>query len=176
MLLSTSIASCTLRPWSQADKPHLVLHANNRNVWRNLTDSFPHPYTEADADEWIAIACRPGRDVHLAIEFEGHAIGGIGTIAGNGIARRTCQFGYWLGQAHWGKGLATAAAHSFVRHVETQRLFARLEAPVFEWNSISMRVLEKVGFIREGVLRKSVTKDNQLIDSVMYAYVVAGAV
>jgi len=47
---------------------------------------------------------------------------------------------------------------------------------VFEWNPASMHVLEKVGFQREGVLRKSVTKDGQLIDSVMYAYVIASAV
>ena len=176
MLLSTSVTACYLRTWAQADKPHLVRHANDRNVWRNLTGHFPHPYAEADADEWITIACKPGRDIHLAIEFEGHAVGGIGASAGVGIACRTCQFGYWLGQAHWGKGLATAAAQSLVRHIEDQRLFARLEAPVLEWNPASMRVLEKVGFIREGVLRKSVTKDNQLIDSVMYAYVVAGTV
>jgi RimJ/RimL family protein N-acetyltransferase len=36
-----------------------------------------------------------------------------------------------------------------------------------------MRVLEKVGFVREGVLRSSVTKDGALIDSVMYAYTAA---
>jgi RimJ/RimL family protein N-acetyltransferase len=175
VLLPTSLAACLLRSWSQADKSHLVRNANDRNVWRNLTDSFPHPYTEADAERWIAIACTPGRDLHLAIEFEGHAVGGIGAIAGDGLACQTCQFGYWLGKAHWGKGLATAAAHSFVRHVEHQRLFARLEARVFEWNPASMRVLEKVGFQREGVLRKSITKDGQLIDSVMYAYVIASA-
>jgi len=41
---------------------------------------------------------------------------------------------------------------------------------VFEWNPSSMRVLEKLGFERVAVLRKSVTKDGQLIDSVLYSY------
>jgi [ribosomal protein S5]-alanine N-acetyltransferase len=47
----------------------------------------------------------------------------------------------------------------------------RLEAPVFEWNPASMRVLEKCGFVREGVLRKSVVKDGKIIDAVIYARV-----
>ena len=47
----------------------------------------------------------------------------------------------------------------------------RLETPVFAWNPASMRVLEKCGFVREGVMRKSVFKDGELIDSVLYAQV-----
>jgi len=39
---------------------------------------------------------------------------------------------------------------------------------VFEWNPSSMRVLEKLGFERVALFRKSVTKDGQLIDSVLY--------
>ena len=42
---------------------------------------------------------------------------------------------------------------------------------VYEWNPASMRVLEKCGYVREGVMRKGVFKDGQLIDSVMYARV-----
>ena len=175
MRIDTEIPNCLLRPWHVADKASLLRHANNRNVWRNLTEAFPHPYTEADADEWLEIANRPGRSLNLAIEVDGSAVGGIGTIAGEGVACATAQFGYWLGEAHWGKGFATAAARALVAHIEGRRLFARLEAPVFEWNPPSMRVLEKVGFTREGVLRRSVTKDGQLIDSVMYAYVTAAS-
>jgi RimJ/RimL family protein N-acetyltransferase len=47
----------------------------------------------------------------------------------------------------------------------------RLEAHVFEWNPASMRVLEKCGFVREGVLRRSIFKDGQVIDQILYARV-----
>ena len=47
----------------------------------------------------------------------------------------------------------------------------RLESPVFAWNSASMRVLEKCSYTREGVMRKSVIKDGQEIDCVLYARV-----
>jgi RimJ/RimL family protein N-acetyltransferase len=149
----------------------LLLHANNREVWRNLTESFPHPYTEADADAWLEIASTSGPSIHFAIELNGQAVGGVGVIAGESISRHTGQFGYWLAEPHWGKGIATAAARAMAAHVMSGGYFARLEAPVFSWNPPSMRVLEKVGFVREGVLRRSVFKDGQFTDSVMYALV-----
>jgi RimJ/RimL family protein N-acetyltransferase len=168
MKLATAIRECVLRPWVLADKPSLIANANNRAVWRNLTERFPHPYTEADADAWLRIATSPGRSVHFAIELGGNAIGGIGVRAGEGTFVRTAQFGYWLGEPHWGHGIATAAGRALLEQLAVDARFVRLEAPVFEWNPASMRVLEKLGFEREAVLRKSVTKDGQLIDSVLY--------
>lgn len=168
--LPTEIESCVLRPWSERDKAELVQIANDREVWRNLTDLFPHPYTEADAAFWVQHALEISASLHFAIESQGYLAGGVGIIAGEGIYRKTGQFGYWLGRSFWGRGIATAAARSMVQHACAYLPFARLEAPVFGWNPSSMRVLEKVGFIREGVLRRSVFKDGELTDSVMYAY------
>lgn len=169
--LRTGLAGCRLRRWQAGDKADLVRHGNDRSVWRNLTDMFPHPYTDADADSWLRIAADPAAGVHLAIEYGGAAVGGIGAIPGRGVASRTAQFGYWLGQSHWGRGIATAAVRAMTAHLFATTGFARLEAPVFAWNPASMRVLEKAGFAREGVLRHSVFKDGQLIDSVVYALI-----
>jgi ribosomal-protein-alanine N-acetyltransferase len=170
MRLATDIRGCVLRPWAPADKASLIANANNRNVWRNLADVFPHPYTEADADAWLRSAGPPGRHLSFAIERDGLAVGGIGARAGDGIFARTAHFGYWLGEAHWGHGIMTAAGRAMLGHLRGDGRFARLEAPVFEWNPASMRVLEKLGFVREALLRDSVTKDGQLIDSVLFAY------
>jgi RimJ/RimL family protein N-acetyltransferase len=172
MRLTTSLDSCVLRSWAPTDRASLVRHADNRKVWRNLTDAFPHPYTDADAGRWIEFANAGGRDIHLAIAIDGEAVGGIGAIGGTGVDRQTGRFGYWLGEPCWGRGIATAAARALVRLLEDERRFARLEAPVFAWNPASMRVLEKAGFVREGVLRRSVTKDGELIDSVLYALLI----
>jgi len=158
-----------LRPWQPTDKASLVANANNRNVWRNLADIFPHPYTDADADAWFHLANDHARSINLAIEVEGVAVGGIGARAGDGIHVRTAQFGYWLGETFWGRGIVTAAGRAFLEHLKHDGRFVRLEAPVFEWNPSSMRVLEKLGFERVAVLRQAVTKDGQLIDSVLYS-------
>lgn len=173
--LPTELAGCFLRPWRAADKADLVLHADNRKVWRNMTHTFAHPYTEQDADLWLAIAAEPGPSIQLAIAFDDRAIGGIGAIAGEGIFRATAEFGYWLGEPWWGRGIATAAARALASRILDERLFARLQAKVFEWNAPSMRVLEKAGFTREAVLRCAATKDGQLIDTVLYARVRPGA-
>jgi [ribosomal protein S5]-alanine N-acetyltransferase len=169
--LPTALAACVLRPWRLADKAELVRLANNRKVWRNMTHTFPHPYTEVDAELWLEIAASPGASIQLAIEVEGHPAGGIGAIAGEGIYASTAQFGYWLGEAYWGRGIATAAATALASRIGGEGLFARLEAQVFEWNPASMRVLEKAGFRRDAVLRCAATKDGQLIDTVLYSRV-----
>ena len=169
--LPTALPGCVLRPWRMADKPALVRHANNRRVWRNMTHSFPHPYTEDDADLWLEIAANPGNSIQLAIDIEGEAVGGMGAIAGEGIFAATAQFGYWLGEAYWGRGIATAAARALADRIGREGLFARLEAEVFEWNPGSMRVLEKAGFEREALLRCAATKDGRLISTVLYGRV-----
>ncbi len=69
-----------------------------------------------------------------------------------GIYGKTALFGYWLAEPFWGRGIMTAAAHACVDHVFADLPVVRLEAPVFAWNPASMRVLEKCGFAREGVL------------------------
>ena len=173
--LPTALPACVLRPWRDADRDDLIRAANNRKVWRNMTHTFPHPYTKHDADLWLAIAADPGASIQLAIDVEGRAVGGIGAIAGEGIFTATAQFGYWLGEPHWGRGIATAAAVALAERIARGRLFARLEAQVFDWNPASMRVLEKAGFSREAVLRSAATKDGYLIDTVLYARVLAGA-
>jgi RimJ/RimL family protein N-acetyltransferase len=156
---------------SKADQSQLQRIANDREVWRNLTDQFPHPYTDADAAFWVQHAGASSPSIHLAIELQGALVGGTGIIAGEGIHQKTGQFGYWLGREFWGRGIATAAARAMLNYARTSLPFARLEAPVFAWNPRSMHVLEKVGFTRECVLRRSVFKDGELIDSVLYAYV-----
>ena len=162
---------CIVRDWQPADKPSLVRSANNRNVWRNLTHRFPHPYTEADADFWLAQIAKTRPPTHWAIEVGGEAVGGIGVEIGEGVYARSAHFGYWLAEPCWGRGVTTAAARACVDHVFATLPLVRLEAPVFEWNPASMRVLEKCGFTREGVMRYGAFKDGELIDVMLYARV-----
>ena len=88
---------CLVRPWRPDDKPALLRHANNRNVWRNLAHRFPHPYTEADADDWLTKFSRQPGCLRWAIDVNGEAVGGIGAEPGEGIFGKTANFGYWLG-------------------------------------------------------------------------------
>jgi RimJ/RimL family protein N-acetyltransferase len=163
--------TCIVRNWRAADRASLVQSANNRNVWRNLTHRFPHPYTDADVDAWFSFLAQMTEPSHWAIEVEGSAVGGIGVILGEGVYEKSGHFGYWLGEPYWGRGIATAAVRPTSDYVMERFGLARLEAPVFDWNPASMRVLEKCGFVREALLRRSVYKDGNIIDAVLYARV-----
>jgi len=167
-------SKCVVRDWSPADRSDLVRYANNRNVWRNLTHLFPHPYTAADADQWLAIVAAMPEPTHLAIEVDGHAVGGIGVSLGEGVFCKKADLGYWLGEPYWGRGIMTDAACAVALYAMNRWDLCRLEAAVFAWNPASMRVLEHCGFVREGISRAGVFKDGQIIDEVDYALVDCG--
>jgi len=148
-----------LRPWRYPDRYSLCAQANNPKIWQWLAESFPKPYTLADADAWIAHAQSTEPDLQLAIEFCGAAIGNIGVRATTSPGRG--HLGYWLGEAFWGLGLATAAGRALITHLRAQARFHRLETLVYDGNTASARVLEKLGFLAEGPCPQSMHKDGQ---------------
>jgi ribosomal-protein-alanine N-acetyltransferase len=158
-----------LRGWEETDRDSLVAQANNRNVWRNLRDRFPHPYTENDAEAWLALARAQPDWLNWAIVVDDAAVGCVGLEPLTDVHAGTTHIGYWLGEPYWGRGIMTAAVQAIAGHAFSPLGFKRIETPVFAWNPASMRVLEKCGFVREGVMAKSVLKDGELIDSVLYA-------
>jgi len=161
----------TLRPWRRGDEPSLVLHANNRSVWLNLRDRFPHPDTAKDADEWIAHAGSQAPVLNFATVVAGAAVGGTGLTLGTDVFRRSGAVGYWLGQPFWGRGIATEALRAVTDYAFTTLDICRLEAGVFDWNPASSRVLEKVGYVLEGRSRLAVTKAGRTGDRLLYALV-----
>jgi len=154
------------------DLSSLVRHANNRRVWMTLRDRFPHPYTTDAGRAWLAAASVETPPTAFAIEVDDQAIGGIGVIVGSAVHRHTGEIGYWIGEAYWGRGLATAAVTHFVPWAARTFGLSKLYADVFETNRSSMRVLEKCGFVREGVLRSHALKDGQYLDQHVYGFLV----
>jgi ribosomal-protein-alanine N-acetyltransferase len=164
-----------IRPWRAGDELSLVRHANNRNIWINLRDLFPYPYTMADARRWIAETAAQGEPHHWAVEVDGHAVGAVGLRGREDVNRISAEIGYWLGEEFWGRGIMTEVVGATTRHGFRELGFTRIFAEVFEWNAASMRVLEKNRYAREGVLRKSAIKAGQVIDQVVYAAISGAA-
>jgi RimJ/RimL family protein N-acetyltransferase len=159
-----------LRPWRFSDADAIVRHANNRKIWLNLRDRFPHPYTEADAHAWLALrAADSGHPHGFAIEFEGEAIGGIGLEFLSDVHRKSAELGYWLGESMWGRGFATLAVRAITDYAFATFELHRVQAMVFQWNPASARVLEKAGYMLEGRLRNYIFKDDRIGDALIYA-------
>lgn len=165
------LPSCTIRSFQTADAASLAEHANNRLIWRNLRDLFPHPYRMADAEQYIARMTTADPETGFAIECDGAAVGSIGVRLRDDVDRVAAEFGYWIGEDYWGRGIATESVVAFTQFALEQFQLARLEACVFQWNEASRRVLEKAGYQLDGLLRKSALKDGQLIDRWLYSYV-----
>jgi RimJ/RimL family protein N-acetyltransferase len=163
-------ARCVVREWRLADADSLARHANNINVARQLRDQFPHPYTRREAKAFLAHVVREkGKSANLAVEVDGHAVGGIGVTNGVDIERFSAEIGYWLSEAYWRRGIMTEAILMVTRHVFEQGNVLRLFALPFAENVGSVRVLEKAGYEREGRLRASAVKDGHPRDQLLYS-------
>jgi RimJ/RimL family protein N-acetyltransferase len=160
---------CRLRRWRRADQSALIRHANNIKIWRNVRDIFPHPYTPTAADSFLsAVTEQGGPESVYAIEVGGEAAGAIGIHPRVNEECHAAEIGYWLGEKFWGRGIATAAVRGLSLRALNEKELYRLFANVFASNPASMRVLEKAGFRREGVLRRAVVKEGVLMDAVVY--------
>jgi ribosomal-protein-alanine N-acetyltransferase len=157
-----------LRSWQAADLDTLVAQADNINVWNQLRNYFPHPYTPEDGEAWIAQQQGIVPAVNLAIEADGFLAGGIGIIRNTDVYYYSAEIGYWLGETFWGKGIATEAVRQMVDYAFFYFDITRLYAEVFEYNKASMRVLEKNGFYLEGVRRKAVFKNGIFQDDYIW--------
>lgn len=163
------LGPCTVRAWTRADAAALVRHANDREVWRNLRDRFPHPYTDADAEQWLTWVTTAEPVTNFAIEVHGEAVGGIGFTIGEDVHHRVAEIGFWLGRSCWGRGIATEAVRAVTALAFARFELVRIAAHVFAWNAASMRVLEKAGYALEARLRNAVTKDGATTDLLIYA-------
>lgn len=96
--IDLGVGDAVVRSYRTGDEASLARHANNRKVWINLRDRFPHPYTVADAERWIAMVATQQPETNFAIAIEDQAVGGIGFELKTDVDRRTAEIGYWLGR------------------------------------------------------------------------------
>lgn len=154
----------TLRPWRAEDATSLARHADNIRIWRNVRDCFPHPYTEEDARSYIGFTLSEPEIENLAIVIDGQAVGGTGIEFLTDVQRYNAELGYWLGEEYWGKGLMSEIIATVCSHIFRTTRINRIFAPVFDHNRASMRVLEKNGFTRCGIMHRAAVKDGQTFD------------
>jgi RimJ/RimL family protein N-acetyltransferase len=169
------IPNCQVRSWRESDAESLATHANNRRVWLNLRDAFPHPYRLDDARAFIRAALGRTQETHFAIAVNGAAVGGIGFRPHEDVERVSAEIGYWLGEPFWGRGITTEALIAVTAAALRTHGLTRVFAVPYAWNLASFRVLEKAGYVREGVMRRSAIKDGRVVDQVLYARVVDDA-
>lgn len=160
-----------VRDWRRDDLDALLRYANNPKIAANLRDQFPHPYTRRDGIDYLNYVRTMDVPMSFAMEYGGEAVGGIGFKLGMDIARLSIEMGYWLAEPFWGRGLTTRAVTSSSDWAFDNYKVVRIFATAFVHNLASIRVLEKSGFQREGILRRSAIKNGVILDQIMYSKV-----
>jgi RimJ/RimL family protein N-acetyltransferase len=158
-----------LRPWNSEDLDSLVQYANNFNIAKNLTNQFPYPYTREAGEAFIKMAAHDHPRRIFVIEVNGEAAGGIGLHLQTDIHAKNAELGYWLAEPYWGKGIMTQAVKQMVEYgfktFDVDRIFAR----PFGTNLGSQKVLEKAGFVLEARLEKTLFKNGEYLDELIYS-------
>src|SRR5271163_2110825 len=103
-----------------SDRNALIEHLNDRDIYYR-TLRIPFPYTDSDADEWLALSAKitiqQGQPVHFAIRTSDEAlIGGCGFDGFEVGKSHRGEIGYWLAKPFWGRGIMTALVRRVCRH------------------------------------------------------------
>jgi RimJ/RimL family protein N-acetyltransferase len=160
---------CIARPFLAGDATSIAAVANDRRIWLKLRDIFPHPYRLADAEAWISRVGPIDPPLALAIVVDGRAVGGVGIEPMTDVNCRSAEIGYWLGTDYWGRGIATEAVTLVTDWAFGAHKLLRVFALPFASNAASCRVLEKAGYVLEGIMKRSAVKDGVVLDQCMYA-------
>jgi RimJ/RimL family protein N-acetyltransferase len=159
-----------LRPFTDADAEALFALHSDAHVLRYWDSP---PWTEPARAQRFLAACRrmaeEGSGVRVAIDSatDGVFLGWC-TVSRWNPDYRSAALGYCLGEAAWGKGYATEAAGALLRWAFDTLDLNRVQAETDTRNTASARVLEKLGFVREGTLREDCVVNGDVSDSWVY--------
>lgn len=159
-----------LRPFSMADAAVVQRLAGDKEI-ASTTLNIPHPYEDGMAEAWIGAHqenFERGDSVTFALvrRTDKALVGVIGLNISQAHAR--AELGYWVGQPYWNKGYCTEAAQKVIHYGFETLGLVRIFARHLKRNPASGRVMQKVGMIYEGRLRKHVQKWEQFEDLDIY--------
>lgn len=162
-----------LRPLVDPDADALFAACSNPRLTAHT--SFDTHRSIADTRTFLATYAKlkyaAGEPDPLGIAFKVKPEEVIGCVG----ARRESQedwcmeFGYWVAEPHWGKGIATEASLALIRHVFEAFPIERLQSRVFTGNDASARVLAKLGFTHEGTMRSGAFLKGRFRDVMLFA-------
>ena len=160
-----------VRAFLDTDVEDLAKYGNNRKVWLNLRDGFPHPYTLESARIFVEKAQTHWHQNVFAITTEMETIGAVSLHPGLDVHRYSAEMGYWLAEPFWGRGIMTRVVTVVSDWGLSDRSFNRVYAEPYTSNPASARVLEKAGFKLEGTMHCNVVKEGVVLDQWLYAKV-----
>lgn len=158
-----------LRPFELTDVDDVLAYAQDPE-WSRYLKALPRPYLREDAERFVARQLLLDRAAHpsWAVVVHDTVIGGINLrfTFEHGLA----ELGYSIARTHWNNGLCSEAARAVI-HSAFSSLddLNRIQARADVRNGASQRVMEKVGMVKEGVLRQSRIERGEALDEAWYS-------
>jgi [ribosomal protein S5]-alanine N-acetyltransferase len=166
-------ARLRLRPFDDADADVLFAMHSSALVLRYWDSP---PWSERARAARFITACRQmaaeGTGTPLAVNrvSDGAFIGWCSLSRWN-PDHRSAALGYCFDDAAWGHGYATEAARALLQWAFDTLDLNRVQAETDTRNAASARVLEKLGFVREGMLREDCVVNGEVSDSWVYGLI-----
>jgi RimJ/RimL family protein N-acetyltransferase len=145
-----------LRAFEKEDLDTIVRWVNTEAVTQYLSDSLIYPISKADEMKWLeSITVTNHREKVFAIEtLDRELIGSVGLHNINWVERKA-ELGIMIGEPRfWGQGYGSDAVREILRTAFEKMNLNRVYLRVFESNPRAIRLYEKCGFQKEGVLKQ----------------------
>jgi len=160
-----------LRPYTPADAGRVQQMCNDWDI-ASTTLALPYPYPDGAAEQWIsthAESFQQGKEVTLAITLKpgGMVVGSMALSVNKNHNRG--ELGYMIAKEHWNHGYCTEAAQAMVQYGFTAIGLNRIQAVHFPRNPASGKVMQKLGMVREGLLRQYARGQERFEDVVIYS-------
>jgi len=163
-----------IRPLEMRDAPAVFRAVDESRVEISRWMDWCRPtYALADAEEWIRSTLR-GREDGSSFQFgifDGRRFLGACGLNHVDEAAGVANLGYWVRTAATGQGVAPEAARRVIAWGFANTDIERIEILAAVGNRRSQRVAEKIGAVREGVLRSRLSVFGRRHDAVLYSVV-----
>ena len=164
-----------VRPLSESDIP--AIYDGCQDPLISQFTPIPYPYEKEVAIDFVRASHFSFLDhtsMNFAVDyFDGETTTFAGTVGLHSLQQRDHmgEIGYWLSKEMRGKGICALAVKTLTEYAINVMGFRRIEALAAVANTPSHRVLERAGFVRDGVLKNRVTRpDGSQIDMVLYSF------
>ena len=154
-----------LRPFSRADGTAVFDYWSSDPDWPGFNQSVPAGFSETEAEKFVAELISRDRETEpsWAVMLDGKVVGVVSLKFEQ--SHRVAVIGYGIHGSIRGRGLSGEASRAvidaaFASYAGLRRIRAHTDAR----NLSSMRVLEKLGFVQEGILRSNQFAKGEFID------------
>jgi RimJ/RimL family protein N-acetyltransferase len=151
-------------------------HLNDSRLWLNnkeLSRLFCRRYqviTEKWQKNWFKKVSKDKTQLIFAIIIDGIYVGNVGLKHIDKVNRKAEYYIFIGREGYRGKGIGAKSSRLLIKYIKNNLPLKKIYLHVAIYNSRAIRLYEKLGFIKEGLLRKEIYLNNKSVDMIRMAY------